>query len=138
MSDREQLGDVAHLVVGPPRCPGGDGGHLVDGEFATPERVEAVGEFVGAAGDGDDLAGSLWCETGSPRQEELGGVGSLADPQRFVGQHRDGEIDQPSVLGIEVAGDLVQRSVEVERAVRFDRPVVDGGCHSAMDSTGVR
>ena len=110
------------------RC--GDGGHLVDGEFAASEGVEAVGEFVGAAGDGDDLAGALWCEPGAPGEEQLGGVGAFADPQRLVGEHRDRQVDQPGVLGVEVPGDLVQCGVEVER-FGLQR-VGDGGGHGWM------
>ena len=129
LADGEQFREVADLGVGPPGCSGGDGGHLVDGEFASPERLDAGGQFVGAAGDGDDLAGVVWCEPGAPGEEELGGVRTLAEPQRLVVEHRDGQVDQPGVLRVQVTGHLVQRRFEPERIGLLGDGIVDGGRH---------
>ncbi len=41
---------VAHLVVRPPGRPVGDDDHLVDGEFATAQRLDRFGEFARSAG----------------------------------------------------------------------------------------
>ena len=46
LADGEHATEVADLVVDPPGRPLGDRCHLVDGEFATTERVDAGGEFV--------------------------------------------------------------------------------------------
>ena len=58
-----------------------------------------------------------------------GGVVALADPQRFVGEQCDREVDQPSMLGIGMSCDLVECSVEVERVAGFERLFVSCDCH---------
>ena len=132
MADGEHLGEVADVVVGPPGCPVGDGGELVDGEFASPAGVDRFGELGGAAGDGDDLAGPVGCEPGAPGEELLGGVDAIAEPERVVGEHRDGQVDQACVLGVEVACHVVERIIEIQRLSRLDGGVNDGGCHGMM------
>ncbi len=119
LADGEHAAEVADLVVDPPGCSLGDGCHLVDGEFASAERVDAVGEFVGPVGDGDDLAGPLCGEAGTPGEEQLGGVDAGAPPATRVGDHRDGEVDEAGVRGVEVPGNDVQFLVEIE--LRFRR-----------------
>jgi hypothetical protein len=113
--DGEHAAEVADLAVGPPGGPAGDGGHLVDGEFAASEGVDAGGEFVDAFGDGDDLAGSSGGEPGAPGEEQCGGVHAGAAPVAGVGDHRDGDVDEAGVQCVEVSGDVVQFLVQIER-----------------------
>ena len=127
----EQLGEVADLAVGPPWCPRGDGRHLVDGELAVAERFHAVGELGDSAGDGGDQTGALRCQPDTPLQEQLDGVDAFVGPALLVVEQCDGQVDEAGVLGVEVAGHFVERRVDVEGVLRFDRPVANCECHAA-------
>ena len=136
LADGQVPAELTDLDVGPPRRPVGDRRHLVDGEFPTPERGR---RRSGTRRPGRAIV-TIWRARGadSPtrqRQEQLRRVHSRPAPGGFVGEHLDHEIDEPPVLSVEMAGDLVQ--------VVFECPLpccVDAHRrgHAEDDSTHIR
>ena len=135
LTNRQHRGEFSDPVISPGGCLAHDGGHLIDGQFPAAEDVDAHRQLVDTIRDGNDLVGVGGADPGPPAQVLLDGVDAGHLPAAGVGEQPGGDIDETTVLGVEVSGDLVEFVVESLVEVFVER---QHGTHSTRIPTYVR
>ena len=113
LGDGGDLGELAHLVVGPPRCPRRDLVHLIERETAGAEHRHRARELVDAFGDLDDLASHTAGDTEVDREPLRQRVDSGTVPVT-IACRPGGQVDQASVLDVQQPGDLSESIFDVD------------------------
>ena len=123
LGHREPRGQGHSLPIGPRRDAPHDRHQLIERHLAPPHGTDGLGQFGRPLGGGDHVRRQRRSDATPPSEVLVRRPHAVALPLLRVSEQPDRQIDQSTVLGVEVPGHVVQQRLERGAVDHIDRPL---------------